>query len=168
MTGPAVPTTGRRAVILFETLLSLALFVGTAVFALQATRSVLGALDRARREALAVDLARARLAELETSLVTIAELRENADGIDRIGSVRSFGADAADAGERWTLTIRTERTEFTGLTLVEITVREAMAGVERGASCTLRQLVRLRAADAEAYEEDPLLRDLPEAAEDEP
>ena len=54
MTGPAVPTAGRRAVILFETLLSLALFVGAAVFALQATRSVLGALDRGRRDALAV------------------------------------------------------------------------------------------------------------------
>ena len=54
-----------RGGILLEVLLSLALFVGAAAFALGATRGVIGSLDRARREALAVDLARAKLAELD-------------------------------------------------------------------------------------------------------
>ena len=65
----------------------------------------------------------------------------------------------------WTVDLTTERTEFTGLVLVELTVREesdAHAADEEPVSVTLRQLMRLRDADAEEYELDEMLRDLPD------
>ncbi|MCP3904423.1 MAG: hypothetical protein GY715_12415 [Planctomycetes bacterium] len=159
----------RRGGILLEVLLSLALFVAAAAFALGATRSVVGTLDRSRREALAVDLARSRLAELEAGIVTLAELRDDAEGLSRAGSVEAFGEEADDGGRRWEIDVTTERTEFTGLVLVELTVREApdeaVNDPSRIVECTLRQLVALREGDDEAWEADELLRDLPEADE---
>ena len=90
----------RRGAILFEVLLSIALFVGAAVFALGTTQTVLVALDRAGRDALALDLARAKIAELEAGIVTISELRESAEGIDRVGSLELRRIDDLDRGGR--------------------------------------------------------------------
>lgn len=161
------PTTRGRRVggVLLEVLLSIALFVGAAAFTLGTTRSVLVALDRAGREAMALDLARARMSELEAHLVTLSELREDARGIFRVGSVELLDPTSADPGMSWELTLRTERSAYTGLTLVEITVEEAGADVDEDspqrARATLRQLVALREEDAGEYEEDDLLRGLP-------
>jgi hypothetical protein len=160
----------RRGGILLEVLLSLALFVGAAAFALGATRGVLGSLDRARRESLAVDLARAKLAELEAGIVTIAELRDDAEGVAQVGSIEAFGDEADDGGRIWEIELNTERTEFTGLMLVELTVREVRDAEaddpSRVISCTLRQLVPVREQDDEGWEADDLMRDLPAPEED--
>jgi len=156
--------------ILLEALLALALFVGAAAFALGATRSVIGSLDRARRESLAVDLARAKLAELEAGIVTLAELRDDADGMTRVGSIEAFGEEADNGGRIWEIDVTTERTEFTGLMLVELTVREVrdeeIDDPSRVASCTLRQLIPVREDDDERWEEDEIMRDLPGAEAD--
>jgi len=63
--------------------------------------------------------------------------------------------------------VETSRSEFQGLTLVELTVREITAETgpdeaPAGASFTLRQLMALRETDAEAYEVDEMLEGLPE------
>ena len=65
--------------------------------------------------------------------------------------------------------IDTEPTEFTGLTLVELTVsedREDLFGDEETTiiSFTLRQFVSLRDEETEEYELDELMRDLPPEA----
>lgn len=165
----STPARRRRGSLLFEVLLSLALFVTAASFSIGATRSVLGAVDRSRRQAMATDLARAKMAELEAGLTSIADLRDDRDGITRVGSIEELPADGPSttlAETVWRLEVDSARTEFVGLTLVTITVTEdrADAGLEgAGASFTLRQLVALRDDDAEAYEEDEMLRGLPEA-----
>jgi hypothetical protein len=152
--------------VLFEVLLSIALFAGAAAFTLGASRSALTAIERASLDALALDLARAKLAELDAGTTSIAALREEANGIEQVGSLTEFGADAESFDpERtpvWELDVDSEPTEFTGLSLVTITVRE----VNSDATATLRQLVRLVEEGDERYDEDAMLRDLP--AEDAP
>jgi hypothetical protein len=155
----------RRGGVLFEVLLSIALFVGAAVFTLGTTRTVLVALDRAGREAVAIDLARAKMAELDAGLVTMSELRESVEGIDRVGSVELLDR-AGDRGVAWELSVETERSEFAGLTLVEITVAEPGDPEDPDrVHATLRQLVALRDESDEEYEEDEILLGLPTGEE---
>jgi hypothetical protein len=134
----------RRGGLLLEILLALALFLGAGAFVIAATRSAVRGVDRAGREAVALDLARSTMAELETGLTTLSDLRDAADGLDRVGTVTLDDA-------RWLLDVQTEAAPFAGLTLVIITVREGAApgaaDVEDGVSFTLRQLVRLSGAD---------------------
>lgn len=145
------PTAGRRspsrrAAVLLEALLAIALFVGAAAFTLAATRSALQAVDRHRRSLEAVDLARSKMAELEAGLIALEDLRGGDD--DGVGSAGRAGP-SRDASEspRWQTSVKTQRSEFTGLTLVELTVAEADDQLldENGApvSFTLRQLVPL-------------------------
>jgi hypothetical protein len=153
---------------LFEVMLSVALFVGAAAFCLGATRSVFGALDRAKRQQEAVDLARSKLAELEAGLITLGDLRDEWSGA--VGSFESDEElDAPGRRPRWSFDVKTSRTEFRGLTLVELTVAEPpelegdrLSAETTNPSVTLRQLVALRAEDVEAYEVDELLEGLPE------
>ncbi len=159
----------RAGGVLLEVLLSIALFVGAAGFSLGVLRSVLDAIDRSGRQAMAVDLARAKMAELEAGLTTIAELREASDGLDRVGSIESFGGEdefSAPTGEaRWIVDVDTTRSEFTGLSLVELTVSEETEQfADEDAvvvSYTLRQLMQLREDEEEEYEADDLMRGLP-------
>ena len=158
-----------RGAVLFEVLLALALFVGAAAFTLGALRSSLTALDRSRRESLAADLARSKMSELEAGLITVADLQGRERGLRRVGSVelaedQSFATGAP--GSFWTIDVRTGMSEFSDLTLVELTVRETTTGEadRSGVSCTLRQLVALRGIDSEEYEADDLLRGLPEGS----
>jgi len=166
-----------RGSVLFEVLLSLALFLGGAAFTISATRSVLSSLDRARRQSVAVDLACAKMAELEAGLTTLADLSDSTEGIDRVGSVDPFESLDDPLGPRWAIDVQTEPTEFAGLTLVVLVVRELSQDAFGGAgsvldedadgglaSYTLRQLVRLGDADVDAFEEDEIMRDLPEPA----
>ncbi len=156
----------RRGGVLFEVLLSIALFVGGGSFALSAMRTVFDVIDRSRREQFAVDLARSKMAELEAGLVNLRDLRDH----EWIGDVGSLEADTdfdeSSTGPVWNIDIDTTRTEFDGLNLVEITVREV--NVDRFAddagmvSYTLRQLMPLREEDVEAYQQDELIQDLPE------
>jgi hypothetical protein len=159
-----------RGGILFEVMVSIALFAGAGAFALGATRAVFSRLDRLQRDQTALDLARSKLASLEAGLTNLAELREG--GIGGLGSIEDLGLDemslSIDSPTMWIIEIETERTEFRGLTLVEITVREEHTGPGAEddatlAGATIRQLVRLRGEDAEEYEEDEMLRDLPGA-----
>jgi len=119
-----------RAAVLFEMLLSLSLFAGAAAFTLAAVRSAFHTLDQTRRRQEAVDLARSRMGELEAGLISLADLR---------GGARDSRI------EGWTFDIKSSRTSFRDLTLVELTVHEDAEAASSGQmSYTLRQLVMLR------------------------
>lgn len=179
----------RRGGVLLEVVIALGLFVAAGVFALGSMRSAASAMTRSAREAIAMDLARSKLAELEAGVITLAELREREGVLDTVGSM-SFDDEEAGTtwrGREWIVEIETERTEFAGLTLVELTVREADAGFGGGMGSagaggaegmagwgdeyavspdepievTVRQLIRLREDEADEFEEDDLLEGLP-------
>jgi hypothetical protein len=135
-----------RGVVLLEALLAIALFVGAAAFTLAATRNAIQAVDRNRRTLEAVDIARSRLAELEAGLITLEDLRGGSD--DGVGSAgRSAPPRDASEPSSWQVSIKTLRSEFTGLTLVELTIAEAddqpLDDFRAPVSYTLRQLVAL-------------------------
>jgi hypothetical protein len=164
----------RRGGVLFEVMLALALFIGAATFTLRATRSVISALDRSQRESMAVDIACAKMAELEAGMTTIAELRDPDSALDTVGSIESFAADheqrVLTASEpEWAIEVETERSEFPGLMLVTLTVSElqeefALENDEPVVSYTLRQLIPVREQGAGEYEEDEILEGLPDEA----
>ncbi|MEY3027357.1 MAG: hypothetical protein RLZZ238_2254 [Planctomycetota bacterium] len=70
----------RRGGLLLELLLSIALFVAAASFALSALRSALDGIGRAEMRARAFDLASSRLAELDAGLVAIGDLGDERFG----------------------------------------------------------------------------------------
>jgi hypothetical protein len=143
------------------------LFVGAASFVLAATGSLFGALERIDRRQRVIDLARSKLAELEAGHVALGALRGEWSGA--VGSrPEDEDLELEPRGPAWEIDVETSPSEFRGLTLVELTVTEMTGetrpdGAPSGASFTLRQLVVLREADAEAYETDELLEGLPEA-----
>ena len=150
---------------LFEIMISVALFVGAGAYCMAVARSLVGTVDRVQREQQALDLARSRLAELEAGLISVNELRGEWSGA--VGS-HEPAPDLAPARARstWTLESQTTPSEYQGLSLVELTVRETPGPLEEepGAiSVTLRQLLALRELEPEAYEPDDLLEGLPEA-----
>jgi len=139
-----------RGGILLETLVSLALFAGAASFALASMRSVIQANDLAERRAQAVDLARTKMAQLETGMISLLDLR-NENAAEAGSDSRSFSDESMSDGPRWIVEIDTEPSEYTGLTLVILTVKEngehpAYVGSDRAAAYSLRQLVALRGA----------------------
>jgi len=138
----------RRGGILLEVVLAISLFAGAAAFALASVRSVFNTLEQARLLQEAIDLARSKMSELEAGLITLADLRGNEP--QQIGSfdLRGKGQDAVFA---WQIEVATQRTEFTGLSLVELTVTQTEA-VEQPMRYRFRQLVSLREADATEYE----------------
>ncbi len=156
----------RRGALLLEVLLSIALFAGTAAFTLGAANSVFDALDRAKREQEAIDIARSKMAELQTGMITVRDLRSEWSG--DIGSFQpEVDFDSFDSGLRWTIDVQTSPTEFTGLSLVELTVSEFEEqsldqGGRAAVSFTLRQLLPLSEEDAQDYQEDEILEGLPE------
>lgn len=165
-------TSLRKGGILLEVLLSIAIFAGAASFVLGALRSAIDAQQRSLAEQQAVDLAASLMAELEVGSLSLSELRE---GLPRqLGSIENFSESIDDHMSQglpgWSVDITTQRSEYTGLTLIELTVFRTQpddgAGAAPGDSTiryTLRQLVRLREADAQGYEQDPLLEGLPGA-----
>lgn len=141
----------RRGAVLLEVLLSVALFAGSAAFCLAVTSSLFEKLHRSDRRQFVTDLARSKMAELEAGLVSIQDLRG-----EWSGAVGSRAADDLEArGRVCEIDVDTSRTEYAGLSLVELTVREGEIAF------TLRQLVALREIDVEAYEPDDLLEGLP-------
>jgi hypothetical protein len=160
------PPSTRRGAMLLEVMLALALFVGAASFCLAATRSLFSAMERIDRRQRVIDLARSRLAELEAGQVTLGELRGEWAG--DVGSRPEDDDLAVEvAGPVWEIEVETSPSEFPGLTLVELTVREideaAAPASDDGVadSFTLRQLMALRETDTEAYEVDEMLEGLP-------
>ncbi len=166
--GPAtINMQARRGAVIFEVMLSVALFVGAAAFALGASKSVFTALDRARRQHEAVDLVRSKLTELEARMINLADLR--GQEVQSVGSIESFGSDRLDPQAhttRWVLDVKTQRTQFTGLTLVELSITEVRDDDRTAGAApttvTIRQLMPLRDAEVDAYEQDDLLEGLPE------
>lgn len=154
-----------RGGVMFEVLLAVALFAGAAALTLGCVKSVFSALDRTRREQEAVDVARSRMAELEAGLITLADLR--GQSVNSIGSMsgQESPSPSVENPARWIVDVKTQRSEFTGLSLVELTVREdpAHADVSDGQpmSFSLRQLLPLRRDDAEDYQPDELTDGLP-------
>jgi hypothetical protein len=147
----------RRGAVLFEVMLSIALFVGAAAFAMAASRSMLGNLDRSLRQQQAVDLARSKMGELRAGLINLQDLR--AQHMVGVGSLENFN-EHAGAQPLWLIEINTERSEHAGMTLVELTVFEE-GPPDVAARFTLRQLVQLREVEGEeAYEMDDLLEGL--------
>lgn len=146
----------RHGGILFEVMLSLALFVGAAAVTIGTARNVMTALERSSREQQAVDLARSRMAELEAGLINLNDLRDGARSA--IGSFEGFLGDEFGRAGDWTVEVSTERTEYTGLTIVAITVRDARADEDSPGAVrfTLRQLLRLGDEDVLEFEDDDL------------
>jgi hypothetical protein len=151
----------RSGAVLFEMVLALALFVAGAAMLSQVQTSVAQSLERARLSTQATDLATKALAELEAGIITLADLRTM-----RLRTERSTGrmerrvdVEDIDQPSPWTLSVRTERSPYSGLTLVEVTVayvegnpaQVAARNVELGEAAdgsqvriTIRQLMRLR------------------------
>lgn len=164
------PRHRRGGGILFELLLSIALFVGAGSFVLGSLKSVFQRLERTAQSQFALDLARSKLAELELGLVTINDLHEEV--VEGLGSVETFEppvtAGPFDPPE-WVVDVETERSSFRGLTLVTVRVRletfdqapGTFAGSTDEALATIRQLVRLHGEDADEFLEDDLLDGLP-------
>ncbi len=151
-----------RGAILLEVMLAIGLFVGAAAFCLGVTKRLFWSLERADHRRLAIDLAGSKLAELEAGLITVQDLRGEWSG--GVGS-RPDDEDLAGAvaGPSWEIDAVTTRTEYRGLSLIELTITEVPpdGGVEsHGVSFTLRQLIALREQDPEAYEVDEMLEGL--------
>lgn len=128
--------------VLFEVMLSLALFAGAATFTLGAVRSVFATLERSALQQEAVDVARSRIAELEAGLISLTSLRDG-----------NAGDASHEAPQRWLLDAKTSRTQYPNLTLVELTVSQNSQD-SAAVRVTLRQLIELRAADAAAAGSD--------------
>lgn len=160
-----------RGGILFEIMLSIAIFAGAALFTLRAVSNALAAFDRSARRQQAMDVARSTLAELEVGLITIADLRDRAEWDLSRDAIRG-GRDRLRAqGDQphWVIEIETERTEYADLTLVALIVRESPGEDSTGfdednaISISLRQLMALPTASPRAprpYREDELVEDL--------
>ncbi len=159
-----------RGGILFEIMLSIAIFAGAALFTLRAVSNALVAFDRSARRQQAMDVARSTLAELEVGLITIADLRDRAErdlsrDANRGRDLLSTQSDQS----HWVIEIETERTEYTDLTLVALIVRESPGedaigfDEDNAISITLRQLMSLQTDSSPApwpYREDELVEDL--------
>ena len=136
----------RTGAVLFEVVLAIALFVGAGAFALASVKSVFAALDRSRREQELVDLARTKMAELEAGMINMNDLRGEASASEGSASANErINKLAQGQGSRWSLNVQASRTEFTGLTLVELTASETDVSVPEAErlSYTLRQLMPL-------------------------
>ncbi len=163
---PRTTAPTRRGALLLEVLLSIALFAGASAFALGAVGSVFDALDRAKRQQEAVDIATSKMAELEAALINVRDLRS--EWMGQIGTYEpNLDFDSFNSSLRWEIDVQTYPSEFAGLNLVELTVTEVTDAMNDDGnyapmSFTLRQLMPPREADVEAYREDELLEGLPE------
>lgn len=159
-----------RGGILFEIMLSIAIFAGAALFTLRAVSNALVAFDRSARRQQAMDVARSTLAELEVDLITIADLRDRAErDLSRNASPRRDRLSPQSDERHWIIEIETERTEYADLTLVALIVRESSGedsvglDEDNAISITLRQLMALQTEASLAprpYQEDELVEDL--------
>ncbi|MGI9015395.1 MAG: hypothetical protein ACR2GY_14275 [Phycisphaerales bacterium] len=148
----------RRAAILFEMVLAIAIFAGAGALTLSVVGTGWQNLEVVQLREQAIDYARSILAELESGAISITQV----DGvIEEIGSTAIVRENDDGSRGMWLATVDTSPTEFRGLSLVTLTVtfeRENEAGAT--VSATLRQVMRLRAEGEESFEQDDLLRGL--------
>jgi hypothetical protein len=121
----------KRGAILLEVLLSLALLVAAGLTILGLASQAAASVEAARDRAMAIDLARSALAEIEAGVSSPETMSGPVES--RVGQ-----------GE-WGIEVETEPSQFTGLSLVKVrAIRYAGAGSEaETSSVTLQQLVRL-------------------------
>lgn len=119
----------RRGAVLLELLVALAVFIVAATTLLAAFGSVAESDARDSTMALAVDLARSRMSEIEAGLISPEDLRPDSGRGEAVDGSGALLAEAVIA-----------RSGFPGLSLVEIRVYE---GTERELRYTLRQLVAM-------------------------
>lgn len=178
---------GRRAGVLLETLVALAVFVTVGAFILAASRGSLGAARVAGLESRGADLAASALAAIEAGLVPVSALSGGdrllvAMGFEEPGAASDFFD--AETGS-WTLEVEQEPAGIGDLTLIAVTAvwteagADAFVGVgpetagDAGANdagagfndgtvrVTVRGLVSLADVERWAPEEDELLEGLP-------
>ncbi len=129
----------RRGALLLELLLSVAIFTMCALVILSVATDVLRSVEGARRRQEAVDVARTALASLEAGLATVQNVDDFVD--------EQRGEEALDdEPQRWQIDIETEPSQFPGLTVVTVIVRD-LRGADPLASTT-----RLENANREAPE----------------
>jgi len=138
----------RRAAILLEVLVSLAILVGVSGFSLHALADAEAGLDRADRRRRCMDAASSVAAMLDAGLIGVGDLRSDSlprvDGVPLdVGTGHPLECDASS-----------DRTEWPGIVLLTLEVKEQTEGVDRPVSATLRQLVLLKAHTADVAEED--------------
>ncbi|MEM7227870.1 MAG: hypothetical protein AAF432_03555 [Planctomycetota bacterium] len=163
-----------RGGLLFETLVALAIFIAASGFALRASRQAQDQVERRVRTQLALDFGLAKLAELDAGLTSLNDLRS--DEVDAIGSME-FEDDPTVEPVPFNIDIQTQRSPYGNLSVVQLTVTErepdgGWGAEQRPVSVTVRELIALRDGEADEYEVDELLEDLPEPSltdeEDEP
>ena len=135
-----------RGDVLLEVLIALAVFAVGAALLLATAQEALAALARAERREQAIDLARSAVARLEAGIINLQDLRSGSAAGDEPGAWKD------DAFE---IDFRSERTEWSGLVLVELRVRDAEAPADAAALCTLRQLVRVGRDTEEGMDAEP-------------
>ncbi|MAB28543.1 MAG: hypothetical protein CMJ53_04575 [Planctomycetaceae bacterium] len=148
----------RRGGLLLEVMISMALFIGAALVVLRVMGDARTSLQRSAVLQRAVDLAMTRVGELELGLVSLADLR--AMGRQERGEFEDFEATADPLGIR----VRTERTQWDGLVLLELDVLDPERTDPTGDDFvvhSVRTLVRLFEETFDDFEEDPMLDDLP-------
>lgn len=141
----------RRGAMLLEAVVSLGLFVAAGMAILASLDRSATALRAARETTLARDLAATAMAKIEAGLETPLTLN---------GPVEEWptaGGGSPSSPSRWVLDIKTEPSQFAGLTKVTIKASKLGASEEATVGFTLRQLVRLSAAaNSEADVAGPL------------
>lgn len=139
----------RRGAILFELLVSIAIFIAAAAITLRAVSNGYESLRRAHQRQLAVDLARSKLAELEAGIISLTQLQS--DFITTIGSI-DLTESASDLPReddltQWRYEVDTIPTEYADLTLIEVRIYTP-DDVDGLRPTVLRQLISLRGSGA--------------------
>ncbi|MEZ6242875.1 MAG: hypothetical protein R3B57_07500 [Phycisphaerales bacterium] len=168
----------RRAALLLEAMLALALLVAASSLLVSIIRDATGRLDHALGMSEAADLAEGAIAQIEGGLATPETLTGPAQAWDPEAVLASDdaalapidsddlplmgGAPALDTA--WRLEIETQPTPFDGLTLVSVTATRD--GRPRD-TFTFHQLVRLEAApDDKVGDEDELVETIRRSEEE--
>lgn len=144
---PARRAVRPRAAVLMEVMLSLSIFIGSALAILGAMASAAESLESSRLRQRAMDLARSAVAKIEAGIETAETLNGPVpQWRDEESSAVGFD-DELPPPSGWELSIVTSPFGAGELTLVEVTATRRTEQTGRVmASATLRQLVRLSPA----------------------
>lgn len=138
----------RRAAVLLETIVALAIVMGVAAFSIQAVDGAEAGLDRADRRRRCMDAAASVAAMIDAGLVGIGDLRSS-----RLPEIDGASLGAAD-GFALEMTVETTRTKWAGILEVQITVREEGSDP---VEVVLVELARLREHQSQDFTTDDLL-----------
>ncbi len=144
----------RRGGLLLEVMISMALFIGAALVVLRVMSDARTSLQQSAVLQRAVDLAMTRVSELELGLVSLADLRGM--GRQERGEFDDLEASVEPLGIR----VRTERTQWDGLVLVELDVLDPERIDPTGEDFvvhSVRTLVRLSEENFDDVEDDSML-----------